>query len=77
MSDLIAPTTTAFWDPERRQRTLEDPVGQKLVALLTDIRTELRILTAAVHVGLNVKDDSSRARQDPDVTGNFPPSAYS
>ena len=67
MSDLIAPVTSqpSYFDPESGQRKPEDPIGTQILAVLEDIRTELRILNAATQVGLNLQDDLDKARQDP------------
>ena len=67
MSDLIAPVTTqpSFWNPEGGQRNPDDPLTSQLLAVLKDIRTELRILNTSIQMGLNVKDDLDSARQDP------------
>ena len=74
MSDLIAPVTTvdAFWDPATGLRVTDSQLQAQIVALLAEIRTELRILNLSIQVGLNLTDDLDRARQDP---ANLIPSA--
>jgi hypothetical protein len=70
MSDLIAPVVTqpAFWDPATGQRTTEDSLGIKILAVLNDIRTELRLQNAILEVGFNLQDDLDALRKDPYYT---------
>ena len=59
MSDLIAPIKIPLTQEERERAHLE---------LLTDIRTELRILNTQIQIGLNSTVDVDLLRQDPYYT---------
>lgn len=71
MSDISSPVTThqSYLDGDALIRKPEDALLVQIVQLLTDVRTELRVLNTSIQIGLNVADDLDRSRQDPYFSG--------
>ena len=62
MSDLIAPVDI------RSIPKSEESYENQLLALLADVRTELRILNTQIQIGLNLTVDADLLRKDPYYT---------
>ena len=67
MSDISAPVTThqSYLDSDAFLRKPEDALLVQLVQLLSDIRTELRVMNASIQEGLNVPGELDHSRHDP------------